>query len=41
LPILAGRKIIAMKICGSEYILIVYDKLIEKSNAHIMKGTTL
>jgi hypothetical protein len=41
LPILAGRKIIAMKICGSEDILIVYSQLIEKPNAHITKGTTL
>jgi hypothetical protein len=41
LPILAGRKIIAMKICGSEDILIGYGQLIEKSDAHIMKGTAL
>jgi len=41
LPILAGRKIIAMKICGFEYILIIYDQFIEKSDADIMKGTTL
>jgi len=30
-----------MKICGFEYILIGYGKLIEKSDAHITKGTTL
>jgi hypothetical protein len=41
LPILAGRKIIAMKICGSEDILIIYSEFIEKSDGHIMKGTTL
>jgi len=41
LPILAGRKIIAMKNCGFGYILISYGEFIEKSDGHIMKGTTL
>jgi hypothetical protein len=41
LPILAGRKIIAMKICGLKYILVYGSESIDKSHSGIMKGIGL